>query len=321
MHHAFTVIGDPHITLKSLDRAQELFRIVETQGRDCIWLGDILDTKEVIRGKCLNAFNNYIKSSELRHIILVGNHDYFNLECEDHSLQVLKNLPNVVIVDKYYSEQGIAFIPYIHDQSALKSVLEAITERTLFCHVDVSGFDYGNGHICENGLKLEDLSKFKRVVSGHFHKFQRTKNLTYLGSPFSHSFGESDQIKFIAEYDVVNDDLIMMETGLPQHRTFKYLELSSSDRAPLFDFIEIHKNDIIRVELHGTQQEINAFPRENAYNIKWVPKPTETSNNKIVLEEGTDNHQQFVKWAKEVRNLDQDTVELGLKILEGISGK
>ena len=50
MTDKYIVVGDPHCTHKSLDKIDKLFDIVEERPEETIiWLGDFLDTKEVIR--------------------------------------------------------------------------------------------------------------------------------------------------------------------------------------------------------------------------------------------------------------------------------
>src|SRR6185436_20099964 len=176
----------------------ELFKLVEQQKLPTIWLGDLLDTKEVIRGKCLNTAVEYFRTSKLSH--------------------------NVLVVDKPFNFQNIVMVPYIHDKTKLKTILTQFenTEVTLIGHLELSNFDFGNGHVCTNGLSFSDVAGFKRVISGHFHKYQTKGNLTYLGTPFSHSFGEANQTKYLATYDSVTDVLDIFETPFHRHISFEF---------------------------------------------------------------------------------------------------
>lgn len=319
-----TVVGDPHITHKSLDRFQQLTEVVEAIGNSVIWMGDLLDNKEVIRGKCLNAWFDYLKSSPLNHTIIVGNHDWFNLECLDHSLRTLTELPNVIVVDRRMTLHGCWFLPYIHDRSVLVNELSKIPEGSvLFGHMDVSEFDYGNGQLCENGLLLQDLKKFHSVISGHFHKYQSKDNLTYIGTPFSHSFGESDQVKFIGVFDTETKVLTRQVTGMPRHVTLK---LDLNDDPSLMDldgFFLANEGNYIRGLLCGPQAKITSFPRYiyEKFNVRWIPKPDDVGLTNVSLEEGLDNTQQFLTWASQIRNLDPETTALGLTILEAMHAK
>lgn len=317
----FVIIGDPHIVHRSLDTASKLFEVVEALGKPSLWTGDILDNKEIIRGKCLNLFFEYLRTSKLQHLILVGNHDYFNLECKDHSLRALSALPNVKIVDEPCEWQGITCIPYVHDLEKLKTLISSLSNqnRVLFGHLDVVEFDYGNGQTSDKGLLLQDLSGFKRVISGHYHKFQQKENLTYIGSPFTHSWGETDQMKVIGQYKVSTDELTFLTIPLPKHVTLSIdLDNPPSDKDLDVYFTE-NAGNYIRGILKGPQSKISAFSRDSRPSVKkWIPKATDVFSNDIVLEESLDNKHQFIKWATDIKKLDKDTIDIGLGILNGL---
>jgi hypothetical protein len=324
----YTVVGDPHNTHKSLDRCEELFDLVEMVGKPTVWLGDLLDTKEVIRGKVLNAWVRYFQRSKLQHIVLVGNHDFFNLDCDDHSLYVLKLLPNVIVVDEPIEIDGIVFLPYIHDRAALIQILDKFKDpnKTLIGHLEVSQFDFGNGHVCTSGITLDDLSGFRRVISGHFHKYQVQGNLTYLGTPFSHSFGETDQIKYLGLYDADKDELKIADTPFARHITkeFNCDLLDENLSHALFLGPEDTLKNFYRVILTGSQANIDRFPRymydeggtKGKLNIKWISRPSDHAENNVTIEETASNEKQFVKWATEVKTMDAETLKLGLSIME-----
>lgn len=324
----FTVIGDPHITKKSKDKGHKLFQMVEALGVNAIWLGDLLDTKEMISGICQNMFYDYFKSSKLHHIVIVGNHDYFNLECKDHSLKTLGALPNVTIVDSiyYHPTLPMIFFPYIHDKAALKQLLKQHSNPDLIAvgHFEVSGFDFGNGHLCEDGIvTMEDFAGFKRVISGHFHKLQQTGNFIYLGTPFSHSFGEANQEKVIGHYITSSDELILSPTDFPRHVSFKADLSKTTTVKKLNEFMKDNVGNLIRIQLHGTPEQTTAFNKAQyeEYQVKWEDKSESTVNSNQVLDETLDNKSQFQSWAKDIRKLDKATTKLGLEILETLNAK
>lgn len=321
------IVGDPHITLKSLDKGRILFKMVEDLGHPTVWLGDLLDTKAVVRGECQNLFFDYFKSSKIQHIILVGNHDYFNLECKDHSLKPLSALPNVKIIDKIETHPKYPFIffPYVHDKKYLKEALNCFVDKTLtaFGHFDVSGFDYGNGHFCDDGIIThDDFKGFKRVVSGHFHKFQNTGNFMYLGTPFSHSFGEANQDKVIGVYDSETNNMELIKTVFPRHVSIK-LDLTKTNIYEQLDkFTEENLNNLMRVQLFGTPELVAKLNKSNyPKSVKWEDKSETINDSSLNVDETLDNKSQFLEWANNIKKLDQNTISLGLSILEGINVK
>lgn len=312
-----TIIGDPHAKPTNLTLIFQLFEKVERLGNTTIWLGDFLDTKEIVRGKCFNLIYKLLKMSKLQHIVIVGNHDWFNLECKDHSLLALKELPNVRVIDKPTSLHHGYFIPYIHDQDELKNVLKQLPKgSTLFAHLELKGFDYGNGHICKSGLTTRSLSRFRRVISGHFHKYQEKGNFTYLGTPFSHTFGESNQQKYFGIYDTETDHLELVDALFRRHITLEYNCDTNSVNPREYT---VASCDTLRVILTGSWENINLFNKSSFYEgAKYIERPNDDFQKGVQIDETLDNVVKFKTWAKDIKDVDQETIDLGAQILEAI---
>ena len=314
MNKKFTVIGDPHLTHSNSDKVSSLCKQVEEIGNTCIWLGDMLDTKEVVRAKCLNQWVRYFSRSALKHYVIVGNHDYFNLECKDHSLRALKELSNVTIIDKLKNIEGTRFwaVPYIHEPSEVRKVLKEIPHQNtvLLGHFEIGGFDWGNGYICESKITKKDFTKFPLVISGHFHKYEKTDNITYLGSPFSHSFGESNQTKYLAILDQGSRDLELIETNFPKHRTLEVKVADWEEKKK-----EINDVDYFRVILSGTEKELAQINKFEFPKVRFVEKETETECDDELIKEEDSNEIKFKKWATEIKKLDKETIKMGLDLL------
>lgn len=314
----YLIIGDPHFTNKNLDKAKALFDEIEQLNFETnIWLGDMFDTKEIIRGKSLNFVFDRLKNSNSKHIILVGNHDWFNRECREHALEVLKQLPNVTIVDQSTTIDGMYFMPYMHDLDEFKKKLKyAKGEPVLFMHNEIKGFDYGNGHIADCNLTSRSFSKFKRVIAGHFHKHQEKGNIMYLGSPFSQSFGESNQDKYLASYDSDTNKLELIKTDFPQHITIEQDCNKSVSREYGDPEFESGYN-YVRCILTGKQENINKFPKDLYPHVKFIERPDATDLD-AKISDALDNVSQFREWGKEIKKLDEKTIDLGLQILEKV---
>lgn len=309
----YTVIGDPHARPDNLDKINTLFDIIEDMNHPCIILGDLLDTKEIVRGKCLNLYIERIKASKLHFTILVGNHDWFNHDCLAHSLEPLKLLLNVTLVDKPMDLKDFYAIPYVHDKQILSQNLASfVTRKPVVGHFDIVGFDYGNGHISEAGLVAKDLARFPVVLSGHYHKYQKQDNILYLGTPFSHSFGESNQQKYIGIFDSNSTKFELIPTTFSRHLTIE-LDCDTDDGSERAR--ELFPNDYVRVILYGIQENINKFNREEG--IKYIERP-KNSEKHATISEIQSTEQQFVKWAKDLKGYSDSVVELGLEILRDV---
>jgi DNA repair exonuclease SbcCD nuclease subunit len=321
----YTIVGDPHVTHKSLDKAALLFDILEDIGNPVVILGDLFDTKEIVRGKCLNFVLKRLSESKLHFYILVGNHDWFNLDCKEHSLEALKTLKNVSIVDKPFrmnmDSRAVLMLPYYDNMEALKAELAEAKEGGtdfVFMHQGVVGFDYGNGYIADgNGhgeIKPDFLQGFTRIISGHFHKYAEDGNLMFLGTPFSHTFGESDQKKYIGILSPHENELELLETPFPKHRTVE-VDCSKPDALKKLKK-QMNDKDLFRVKLIGTGIEIKSIDQSQFPGVKFIEEQTDGDQVETASISDTDsNEQKFLNWAKEIKGLDDNTIQLGLEIM------
>lgn len=308
-----TMVGDCHAKPDNLEKVDQTITLAESLGnKQGILSGDLLDTKEVIRGRCLNFWLKRLSDSPMKWIVLVGNHDLFNLHSREHSLEALKLLPNVTVVDEPMevvlgTRKCMAF-PYIKDTEVLRTHLRNIKcPIPVIGHFDIKSFDYGNGRISEEGLTIEDFEEFPIVVSGHYHKRSEESNIVYVGTPFSHSFGETDQEKYICEIDTETLELNWIPTKFPRHRTIEV------DCTTTKNF-EVEHPSYTRLVLNGPQDAINAFPR--IPSVKYIERPVEIESSNCKLNETQSIEEQFSVWG-EMSGLDAETLQLGLQILRG----
>lgn len=323
----YSVVGDPHAIPANADLINLLFDILEDLGNDVIILGDLFDTKEIIRGKIFNLVRRRIKKSKLKFYFLIGNHDWFNsVECLEHSLESFKDLPNAIVVDQplkmNMDSRSALLLPYYDDMDKLREILkEAKVSGTdyVFMHQGVVGFDYGNGYIADgNGhgeMKADDLTGFLRIISGHFHKFAEEGNFMFLGTPFSHSWGETDQKKYIALFEPNENTLELLETPFPNHRTM-VLDLSKTPEQLKKSLDKLKSKDFWRVQLVGTEAQIRSFDQGPYSEVKFLEEPTDSEQvENTTLKDTDSNEQKFLTWAKEYKGLDEKTIQLGLEIM------
>lgn len=309
--------GDEHHTEKTLERSNQLYNLLESKGRDVIHLGDIFHTKEKLSSKALNLLFKRLSESKLNHLLIVGNHDWHSLECTEHSLEIFKSLDNLTIVDKptLIQVNGVnaTVMPYYHDLAQFAYDLTKTASwgsKLLFLHQGLTGFDYGNGFIAEHDLDINTLKGYEKVYLGHFHKYQQKKNSTFLGTPYSNDFGESNQTKYLG---ILRKDLSLdlIETDFPRHMT---LTVNASEQKQL-PFNSQVTYDYYRVILTGIKEDIESFPKENYPGVKFIERPDSTFSS-IEFTEKLSNEAKFQSWAKD--RIDVETQKLGMEILSGV---
>lgn len=313
----YSIIGDIHCTLNNLEEVNELFDITEQLGNPTILLGDVLDTKAIVRSECLNLIYKKISESKCHFFIIIGNHDYHNLDCLSHALLPLRSLPNVTLIEKLEEiSEGLYAIPYISDTEVLLETLSKIPEdHTLLGHFEITSFDYGNGLLCTENSKAvnkQAFSRFKKVISGHFHKYQEVDNITYLGTPFSHSFGESNQDKYIAILE--NSNLELIKTSFPQHITVTLNKDSDLN-------LTLRDSNYNRIIIQGTELEVKSIKEEilslippKTKIIEDIKELKDESNTPITP--NMDVVSKWTTWAESVVKYPEDVILLGASILK-----
>jgi len=307
----FTVIGDLHLTQSNMYKAEKLFNIVESLQNPCIWLGDELHKRGYIEANCLNMLFNYFENSKLEHLILIGNHTWTDANCTEHSLQTLKALKSVTIVDRPLQRGKVLFIPFQRNLDDFRRITEDSNAEYLFFHQGISGFDYGNGFIAENEAPLEALKSFKLAIGGHFHAFQSKDNLIYLGSPFSHNFGESNQIKYLGIFDNETGEMELIKTDFPKHVTTT-LDLSKGNR------LQVDEYDYNRIILKGTREQIAAFDKTKYPEFKFIEECI-LDMDILALKETETPESLFQKWFTDIKKeTNPEILQLGLRLLKDV---
>jgi DNA repair exonuclease SbcCD nuclease subunit len=321
-------VGDLHAKPDNLDLVEASLRFAWSLEPDAvILLGDLLDTKEMIRGRCLLRYQQILSEAPCKHFIIPGNHDRFSAQPnEDHALELLQT-ESVTVVSSAtvvrFKGSRLAFLPY-NPPNQTRLDLSRLREQhpdpvhLLFAHADLSGFDYGNGHMCEDGISMAEVQGWLQnwcpwLVSGHFHKHQERAPVLYVGTPFSHDFGEANQTKFLSVFDTETGTFEHVKTPFRRHRT---LVLDAADADTVRTTLLHRPDDLLRVTLTGPADAIRAV--ERLKGVRYEEDPVAEVSEAAAVQANDSPPVQFARWAKEIRNLDEETINLGSEILRDV---
>jgi len=186
----------------SLRTLRYCFDYAKQQAEQTIFiLGDIHALKDKlpnrIKNPLIDLFEEYYQQFEI--ITLVGNHDYLNGELAIKYLKpymhVIEKPDIITIVD-----QKVVCIPYYTDVAPAIEALLQYDVDLLLGHFFVS--TSLAGRFDKQAMPLNTMNRFKRVILGHDHIFQRlSTNVTVLGSIYQEDWGEVGQKKYIAYGD------------------------------------------------------------------------------------------------------------------------
>lgn len=201
------LISDVHFTPSTIILASASVHIALSEARRLkvpfVDAGDLLDSKDVIRAVCANeVIKLYEEFSDVRKIILVGNHTLVHEKSKEHALNFLRPYADVIQTPIYDIQLDAWLIPYHSDPEELLKVLEAIPKGSrIIAHQGVQGASMGHYVVDKTSLPREAFADF-RVISGHYHKAQDIKCgrprkgavglFSYIGNPYSLSFSEAN---------------------------------------------------------------------------------------------------------------------------------
>lgn len=134
-----------------------------------------------------------------------GNHDLYYRDKRDiQSVEWARHLPNVEICNDWFSSGDVVFAPWLVGDDHKR--ISKLKGKYMFGHFELPHF-YMNAMVQmpDHGeIKNEHFGNFEQVFTGHFHKRQQRKNITYIGNCFPHNYadaGDDERGLMILEWD------------------------------------------------------------------------------------------------------------------------
>jgi len=161
----------------------------------CLFLGDYHNNRASISIltlnyslKCLEHLNANFSSV----YFIPGNHDLYYRDKRDiQSVEWAKHLPNVEICNDWVTAGDVVIAPWLVGDDHKR--ISKLKGKYMFGHFELPGYlmnamvempDHGE-------VRREDFNNFEHVFTGHFHKRQTKKNITYIGNAFPHNYADA----------------------------------------------------------------------------------------------------------------------------------
>lgn len=133
-----------------------------------------------------------------------GNHDLYYRDRRDvQSVAWARHLPRIRICNDWFLDRDVAIAPWLVGDDHKR--LQRLETQYVFGHFELPTFMM-NAMVAmpEHGdVRAEDLRNAGHVFTGHFHKRQTKKNVTYTGNAFPHNYadaGDDDRGLMILEW-------------------------------------------------------------------------------------------------------------------------
>jgi hypothetical protein len=199
----------------------------------CFFLGDFHNNRASINLKTLHYSVRCLEiiSEHFDHAyILSGNHDnFYRDKREVQSISWANHIPNITIINDFFQAGDVSIVPWLVGDDYKK--VNKINAKYMFGHFELPNF-YMNSLVKmpdHGDLKADNFGHVDHVFSGHFHKRQHNKNVTYIGNAFPHNFadaGDDDRGIMILEWG--GTPQFMSWPGQPTFRVYNLSDVLGS---------------------------------------------------------------------------------------------
>lgn len=229
------------------------------QGCDtCIFLGDYHNNRATMN---LKTMTYAVKGLELlssafsQTFFIPGNHDLFFRDKRDvQSVSWAKHIPNIHIINKFFKEGDVCISPWLVGDDHKK--IQKMSGKYMFGHFELPHFlmnamiempDHGE-------IKREHFEDFDRVFSGHFHKRQHGKNITYIGNCFPHNYGDAgDDERGVAILEWGKEEVFYTWPDQPRYRVYSLSSVLETPEKLLLPKMHVR----INLDIDITYEEAN----------------------------------------------------------------
>lgn len=263
------IINDVHYNQYNIALCNKVMRqaAMEAHGYHVplIVAGDLNDTKAIIRGEVLNALIETMEyCNSITHVyVMIGNHDLINHHAYDHTLNFLRGVVDVV-VQAPVMLHGLYLIPYrVSDREFLTATAGMDKHSTIVAHQGLRNSHSGDYFSDPTAVDATQLPPNIRVISGHYHRRQDIDlpnggTWTYLGSPFTHTFGEAED--GVKGFNVLYTDgsVELVPTNLRKH------VIVTRDVDSVMQPIEgLNKEDLLWMKVTGPYSEVRGLKKKD----------------------------------------------------------
>lgn len=212
-----------------------------------MFLGDWHNNRASINiltlGYSLKALEHLNDSFE-RVFFIPGNHDLYYRDKRDvQSVEWARHLPNITICNDWFSDGDVVIAPWLCGDDHKR--IPKLTGKYMFGHFELPGY-LMNAMVAmpEHGdVRREHFGGFDHVFTGHFHKRQTQKNITYIGNCFPHNYadaGDDDRGLTILEWGKAPEYYAWDQQ--PRYRVFNLSDVLKNTEAMLQPNMHVRVN-------------------------------------------------------------------------------
>ena len=198
-------------------------------------------------------------------------------------------IKNFYVVDEITDLFDMTFVPYQHDPNNFPKKTNSIC----IAHQTFKGADYG-AIVATDGVDAASIEGCEIIISGHIHKRSVTGIVNYVGSPFSQSASDVDQVKGITIFDSETLQADFFECPLPMWRRYEVQLTNQVSATDLLESLHVqllkHSKDNWIIDLSGPKAEVTSLIASKDYkttiknfNVTVKASFTDSEKKKVAI--------------------------------------
>lgn len=215
-----------------------IFPELETMDIDAVMIaGDLVDRRKYVNYHTAKQTREHFLEPLARSFgaqnvfIIPGNHDiYHKNTLSTNALDELLggygfNIYREPTPIQLSPSASFLMLPWICDanrQQSLEAVHNCSNMNYVLGHLELAGYEMYRGMYCEHGMDGKLFSRYRRVLTGHFHKPSQKDNINYLGAPYPMIWTDWDDDRGFNVFDTDTNELTFYRNPFELFHTLVY---------------------------------------------------------------------------------------------------
>lgn len=205
-------------------------------------LGDTWEDRKTINVFSLKSaremFFDELLKRDIEVIAILGNHDVFYRNTNDtNSMNIIEtSYSNIHVVDEYeefkVGNKIFGLMNWVNNENLERNLnrIKTTSKADYLCgHFEINGFELTKGNIADKGFSQDIFSRFKAVLSGHFHIRNTIGNITFIGNPFQTNWDDYSSDRGFTVYDSEEDEFTFIKNTYENYEVVIYTDDTSVD--------------------------------------------------------------------------------------------
>lgn len=272
--------------------------LIENNIKVVYQLGDLFDRRKYINFNTLHLAKKYFfdkfEEYDIQLITLLGNHDVYFRDtlAVNSSEQLLFGYKNVRILSDFETVNinglEVDIIPWIceENQEQIFKKIKASKAKVSMGHFEINGFEMDRGNVFEGGtLDRDQLKKYKKVLSGHFHHKSDDGHIFYVGTPYEMTWSDYNDPRGFHIFDTKTLDLEFIKNPYQMFQKITYDdEVMDVEYWKTFDYAQ-YKDSYVKIIVLNKNNTylfdnlIDNLYKANVLDIGVVEDFTEMTND------------------------------------------